>query len=241
MATAELSARANHDHGDAPGSPHDPVCGMTVDPASAQYRAQYVGHDYLFCSAKCREQFIGDPKQYVAAPQRRSSGHRPRPPFELRHNEQHPAKPLLRLRLQRSCRADCRGHSGSRTWHSLKSDDRQRCDGDEFRPRYHQCPPPAHNPAVRGKMQLRRQVCARATARYLIAVIQANVGPRTSEGLEHLKASIRWRSAGTTSPCSIRMTSPGTSCATGARTADPPRSTLTCGGRSLCSALRLGP
>ncbi len=33
-------------------------------------------------------------------------------------------------------------------------------------------------------MQLRRQVCARATARYLIAVIQANVGPRTSEGFD---------------------------------------------------------
>ncbi|MGH8212170.1 MAG: heavy metal-binding domain-containing protein, partial [Rhodanobacteraceae bacterium] len=46
-------------------SASDPVCGMAVDPASAQHRAEHRGHPYYFCSAGCREKFIVDPRRYL--------------------------------------------------------------------------------------------------------------------------------------------------------------------------------
>ncbi|MDH8281653.1 YHS domain-containing protein, partial [Klebsiella pneumoniae] len=44
----------------------DPVCGMTVDPASAKHRFAYKGQYYFFCSAGCRTRFEGDPEKYLA-------------------------------------------------------------------------------------------------------------------------------------------------------------------------------
>ena len=43
----------------------DPVCGMSVDPATAAHRASHDGQDYFFCSAGCRTKFIGDPMRYL--------------------------------------------------------------------------------------------------------------------------------------------------------------------------------
>jgi heavy metal translocating P-type ATPase len=43
----------------------DPVCGMTVDPHTAQHRHTYNGRPYYFCSANCREQFAANPRQYL--------------------------------------------------------------------------------------------------------------------------------------------------------------------------------
>ena len=43
----------------------DPVCGMTVDPATATHRATHEGEDYVFCSAGCRTKFIADPDKYL--------------------------------------------------------------------------------------------------------------------------------------------------------------------------------
>src|SRR5208337_3002830 len=45
----------------------DPVCGMTVDPATAKHKAAYAGQTYFFCSAGCREKFVADPLRYVGA------------------------------------------------------------------------------------------------------------------------------------------------------------------------------
>ena len=56
---------AHHDHGPAEGGALDPVCGMTVDPATAKYRATVKGNDYFFCSAGCRTKFIADPEKYL--------------------------------------------------------------------------------------------------------------------------------------------------------------------------------
>ena len=39
----------------------DPVCGMTVDPATAEHRAIRDGRSYWFCSAGCRQKFLSDP------------------------------------------------------------------------------------------------------------------------------------------------------------------------------------
>jgi Cu+-exporting ATPase len=44
---------------------HDPVCGMTVDPAKARHRAEHAGQSYFFCGAKCREKFEADPARYI--------------------------------------------------------------------------------------------------------------------------------------------------------------------------------
>jgi len=43
----------------------DPVCGMTVDPATSPHRFGYRGETYHFCSAGCRTKFIADPTQYL--------------------------------------------------------------------------------------------------------------------------------------------------------------------------------
>ncbi len=44
----------------------DPVCGMTVDPASAKHRVDHDGTSYCFCSAGCRTKFMADPARYLA-------------------------------------------------------------------------------------------------------------------------------------------------------------------------------
>src|SRR6266542_2433374 len=44
----------------------DPVCGMTVDPARAQHRAEHAGKTYFFCSGNCRSKFIADPSRFIA-------------------------------------------------------------------------------------------------------------------------------------------------------------------------------
>jgi Cu+-exporting ATPase len=50
---------------DEPGLFRDPVCGMMVDPATAQYRIEHDGRTVSFCSAKCRERFAADPARYA--------------------------------------------------------------------------------------------------------------------------------------------------------------------------------
>jgi xanthine dehydrogenase accessory factor len=45
----------------------DPVCGMTVDRASARHLAEHDGVVYAFCSIGCRTRFIRDPSAYVPA------------------------------------------------------------------------------------------------------------------------------------------------------------------------------
>ncbi len=45
----------------------DPVCGMTVDPATAKHKAAHKGHDYYFCSAGCKTKFVADPAKYLEA------------------------------------------------------------------------------------------------------------------------------------------------------------------------------
>src|SRR5262245_42369941 len=41
----------------------DPICGMTVDPASAAGRVDYKGVTYYFCAVSCLEKFKADPEQ----------------------------------------------------------------------------------------------------------------------------------------------------------------------------------
>lgn len=43
----------------------DPVCGMTVNPATAKHKASHKGHDYYFCSAGCKTKFTAAPEKYL--------------------------------------------------------------------------------------------------------------------------------------------------------------------------------
>lgn len=45
----------------------DPVCGMTVEVASARYRTSHDGRTYYFCSARCLERFSADPVAFLTA------------------------------------------------------------------------------------------------------------------------------------------------------------------------------
>jgi uncharacterized membrane protein YraQ (UPF0718 family)/YHS domain-containing protein len=45
----------------------DPVCGMTVDPATAQHRYDYGDSTFYFCSAGCREAFQKDPERHLSS------------------------------------------------------------------------------------------------------------------------------------------------------------------------------
>ena len=54
-----------HDHG-AATKVLDPVCGMTVDPATSKHRFEHHGETFHFCSAGCRTKFAADPAKYLA-------------------------------------------------------------------------------------------------------------------------------------------------------------------------------
>jgi Cu+-exporting ATPase len=64
-----------HGHEHCSGSPQtaskakDPVCGMTVDPATAKHVFEHEGVKYHFCCDGCRTKFAADPAKYLAKPQ----------------------------------------------------------------------------------------------------------------------------------------------------------------------------
>lgn len=45
----------------------DPVCGMSVETETAQYRSEYAGQTYYFCCAHCRHSFDKEPEKYLKA------------------------------------------------------------------------------------------------------------------------------------------------------------------------------
>lgn len=63
--------------GDQPGAAAkatDPVCGMTVDTATAK-TAVHAGQTYYFCSESCRSKFEAAPQKYVGAVTGRTQQH----------------------------------------------------------------------------------------------------------------------------------------------------------------------
>ncbi|MGV8856814.1 MAG: heavy metal translocating P-type ATPase [Devosia sp.] len=65
---AVASATAPHHSSDAAPTASskvtDPVCGMSVDPATAEHHAEQKGETYYFCSAGCHRRFVDDPARY---------------------------------------------------------------------------------------------------------------------------------------------------------------------------------
>ncbi len=43
----------------------DPVCGMTVDPATSQHNFEHAGETFHFCCTGCRAKFAADPDRYL--------------------------------------------------------------------------------------------------------------------------------------------------------------------------------
>ena len=53
-------------HAGSGQSVKDPVCGMTVDPATSKHRHGHAGTIYHFCAANCRTKFIAELQRYLA-------------------------------------------------------------------------------------------------------------------------------------------------------------------------------
>lgn len=45
----------------------DPICGMTVQIATARHTAEHAGRTWYFCCGGCRERFLAAPERYMAA------------------------------------------------------------------------------------------------------------------------------------------------------------------------------
>jgi YHS domain-containing protein len=43
----------------------DPVCGMTVDEQTAQWRSEYDGKTYYFCREGCKLAFEKNPQRFL--------------------------------------------------------------------------------------------------------------------------------------------------------------------------------
>jgi Cu+-exporting ATPase len=66
------------------GQALDPVCGMTVDPATARASCEHAGRTWYFCCPSCRDRFLADPERYLAP-----AGTSPTPQRGMPH-EHHP-------------------------------------------------------------------------------------------------------------------------------------------------------
>jgi Cu+-exporting ATPase len=62
------------------GGATDPVCGMTVDPATAAATVEHEGRRYYFCSSSCAHKFQADPKRYLQGGPVGHEDMRPAPP-----------------------------------------------------------------------------------------------------------------------------------------------------------------
>lgn len=60
----EHVGHAHHDH-HVPATVRDPVCGMTVNPATSRHRFDHGGETFHFCSAGCKTRFATAPKAYL--------------------------------------------------------------------------------------------------------------------------------------------------------------------------------
>ena len=43
----------------------DPICGMSVDVATARHKTEYAGGEYYFCNPRCREKFLAEPARWI--------------------------------------------------------------------------------------------------------------------------------------------------------------------------------
>jgi len=85
----------------APGA-IDPVCGMTVDPATAKFSTQHDGRTYYFCSGGCLAKFQADPAKYQD-PVRRGGPSGPPSGRAAARPLQKEARPLQKQDVEYTC------------------------------------------------------------------------------------------------------------------------------------------
>ena len=79
----------------------DPVCGMTVDPATAAGHSEWNGATFHFCSASCKRKFDAEPARFAA------------PPTDAEEAAQAPAKdPVCRMSVDPATAAGSHSHGG---------------------------------------------------------------------------------------------------------------------------------
>jgi len=86
----------------------DPVCGMTVDPATSKHSVDHEGRTFWFCCARCREKFIADPAGILTRAAARLSAEtdsavRPSPPAPAGSIYTCPMHPEVRQEGPGSC------------------------------------------------------------------------------------------------------------------------------------------
>lgn len=52
--------------GTQPQPVKDPVCGMDVDPVTAEHTSEHQGQTYFFCSLMCKRAFEDQPQHYLS-------------------------------------------------------------------------------------------------------------------------------------------------------------------------------
>jgi P-type Cu+ transporter len=66
MSVADPNDRtADHEHHTLEHE-RDPICGMSVDPATTPHHAEHAGQRYFFCGARCRDRFTAEPDRYLS-------------------------------------------------------------------------------------------------------------------------------------------------------------------------------
>src|SRR5580700_10972110 len=88
----------------------DPVCGMSVDPATAKHKAEHAGATYYFCCAGCRGKFVAEPARFLAEPTHA-------PARSAHEHVHHPATPLAPRSLPSGAIYTCPMHPQIRRDH----------------------------------------------------------------------------------------------------------------------------
>jgi len=84
----------------------DPVCGMTVNPATARAGATHDGETYYFCCPSCQQRFQADPARYLNKSQ----------PTKAQQPAQTDVDPVCGMSVDRSHAAGSHSHGG-KTYH----------------------------------------------------------------------------------------------------------------------------
>ena len=69
-----MSAKLSLDLIQEPAAFRDPVCGMTVDPATARASVDFGGTTYYYCCPSCATRFRENPQRYLGGPTAGTAG-----------------------------------------------------------------------------------------------------------------------------------------------------------------------
>src|SRR5204863_7384694 len=64
-AAEPVAGHSHHEPASQPDMATDPVCGMSIDPATARYRTEHAGKTYFFCGTRCLERFSAEPERFL--------------------------------------------------------------------------------------------------------------------------------------------------------------------------------